>query len=90
MYPSKLFWAVLRHLPEPHKTEFLEMAIERQEAEEKKSLQKLLNLLNNSVIAKKTGRYAMGVGDDELPPELLKRIEEFEPPSEVTDEEDVD
>ena len=52
MQPSKLFWSTLKHLPEPHRTEFIEMTTARQEAEEKKAVEKLLRLVREDPIAR--------------------------------------
>ena len=52
MQISKLFLSTLQDLPEPHKTEFIEMAVARQETEEKKAVEKLLRLVIEDPIAR--------------------------------------
>ena len=52
MQVSKLFLSTLKHLPEPHKTEFIKMTVARQESEEKKAVEKLLNLVREDPIAR--------------------------------------
>ena len=85
MQPSQLFWSTLKHLPEPHKTEFLGMAVEMQEVRAGKSIATITK--NWKKLKRKTGikfppfltlavRYKRS---DPIKPEFLRKIREFEP-----------
>ena len=85
MQPSQLFWSTLKHLPEPHKTEFLGMAVEMQEVRAGKSIATIAK--NWKKLKRKTGikfppfltlavRYKRS---DPIKPEFLRKIREFEP-----------
>ena len=85
MQPSQLFWSTLKHLPEPHKTEFLGMAVEMQEVMAGKSIATIIK--NWKKLKRKTGIkfppfLTLAVRHkrrDPIKPELLRKIREFEP-----------